>query len=66
MIFLLLIPIVILILLTSIVMIRNEKVFKYRSKVIFYNKIGDYEKLPSYYVMVFKFWIPLNDKNWIK
>lgn len=36
--------------------------------LIFTTYLGEYRntKLPSYYIMVLKFWVPLTDKYWIK
>lgn len=44
---------------------RNTEVFKYRTNTL-YRDMSQYDQLPSYYIMVLKFWIPLTDKYWIK
>lgn len=47
-----------------ILMLRNNKVLKYRLQLL-KDDILSYDKLPDYNTMVFKFWIPLKDKYWL-
>lgn len=39
------------------IQIRNILVWSYRQQVLFKEGIHEYAKLPSYYVMMFKFWV---------
>ena len=56
---------VLLIFTTYLGVYRNIKVFEYRVNTLYRDMI-QYNQLPSYYIMVLKFWVPLTDKYWIK
>lgn len=44
-------------------MIRSDSVYKLRKKILWYD-MNLYDKIPSYWVMLFCFWFPLKYIYW--